>query len=595
MADGRLTERQRQRLQERLAQIARELDAVAVHGEALLNRERIELSTWEAGKVAGSNVYDDVQKKYPWQWFHRRIADYLDQPRTKPKGIYPVSVARGHLKSEIACVSLARHVCMNPETRNAILSGTDERSTANLFNVCEILKSDEFQKAYPDRLFPPNTREAYTTYELTVKHKGKYREPTVKACSILGNTTGMHVGEGSVLMADDVVSKQNYVDKPEERTKVRNALIHYLSFVVDPGALIWLTHTRWGLDDAYATVLDPQGAWSHYIEPGAVCLGCFLVDNKGELQQAPNGDPRPLYPLKYCWEVSDSSRPVIVNGTVFHTPRESLKIKKETMEAWEWNSQMLNDPQPEGQVVFKPEYFENTLPCKGRDLETFLDDPENVKKYITPPTDPALAKTDLWHDRGHLVAAIAGDPSYEDKGHNDYQVLLLVLQDRWNNWYVCEAYRARDGYTGLEKYLRLAMDWRDAYRVQNAVGIESHGTQKSIIPVADGIARHEQREPLRWAKLPANSNQKKHIRIARVEPQFRGGRVYWCSNVNDFRVAARDEMTRFGAGQAHDDIGDAIANLMDPEVLQPRSADEVITEIDFAPSARQYNAMRRAG
>jgi hypothetical protein len=578
-------------LKQELAKLTGELEKISLAVDAADDRAAIARSTWEAGIVSGSNAYDPVQGRLPWMDFHREGCDYFDAKPIHPKTIKPYAVARGHLKSEIGCHALARHICLNPETRNAVFAGSGDRANANVSNVSQILQSPRFQAAYPDVLFAPDGRtgddkKAYQSGELFAKRRGAWREATLEARGILDDTTGMHVGHNGVCWIDDIVTKQNYRDKEADRIKTVNALIHVLSFIVDPGAQIWMTFTRWGLDDAYATILDPEGMYVRYwCQPDPVIYGCFRVNESGNLAA--------LYPLKYCITPEETDKPVILNGTVFKTPRVSLEVLKQGMETWEWNSQMKNDPQPEEQQIFFEAYFDEKqqLPCDGKDLLTFLDDQNMVRRYIAPPTElgEAFIKALLWLDRGELIPAISGDPSYEEKAHNDYQVLFAILQDRFNNWFVVDGYYERKGYKGLEEYLRWAMDTRDRLSIMRPLGIEAHG-KEALKALADRIAREEGRTPIRWAALKANSNQKKEVRIARLEAPLRGRRLYWCKNVEHLRLAAKNEMTKFGAGAKHDDIGDCLANFMDAEVLPPRA----VTAARAYNAAKSYSRIRGA-
>ena len=582
-------------LETELKKAASEMEKISAAAQAASDRRAILASTFEAGRVSGSNIYDPEQGRLPWMDFHKTGADYLDATPVHPKTIKPFAAARGHLKSEIGCNGMARHICKHNESRNAVFAGSGDRAGANVSNVAQILQQPRWQAAFPDVLYPPDGRttddkKAYQNEALYAKRVGAWREATLEARGILDDTTGMHVGHDGVCWVDDIVTKQNYIDKPSDRIKTVNALIHVLAFIVDPGAQVWLTFTRWGLDDAYATILDPEGMYMRYwCQPDPVVFGCFRVTDSGAVKA--------LYPLKYCVTPEETASPVVLNGEVYKVPRVSLTVLKGGMEPWEWNSQMENNPKPEGSTIFYEEYFDEKqqLPCEAKDLETFLDDATMVRRYIAPPSeaDADYLKSDDWLDRGVLIPAISGDPSYGEKQHNDFQVAFNIYQDRFNNWYVLEGYYERKGYKGLEEYLRWIMDGRDRWTVRNALGVEAHG-KEALIALADRIAREEHRIPMRWAKLSANSNQKKEIRIARLEPQFRGRRVYWTKTAERFRKLACAEMKDFGVGAKHDDIPDCLSNFMDHEVLRPRSAQHVIKTYNSAKSMYRNRGMSYA-
>jgi hypothetical protein len=142
--------------------------------------------------------------------------------------------------------------------------------------------------------------------------------------------------------------------------------------------------------------------------------------------------------MKYCVKKDEIPYPVFFRGVEYNPPRESLEEKKKMSIPSEWAAQMENNPQPDDAVVFRESYFDSVLPVDGHMLADWLNGEGNIREHLTK--DPAQV------DRGNLIPVIVGDPSYERNSNNDWQVLMLILQDNWGHWYVCEAHRKREGW-----------------------------------------------------------------------------------------------------------------------------------------------------
>lgn len=543
------------RLEDEAMKLSEEVDKKA-------DRAVIAKSTVGAGTISGSNAFSPDLGKWPWMDIQYQMAAYWDRRATKPKSLRPIGVARGHLKTEIGCHALARHVCLHPETRNGIIGATADRALANLANITDILESDRWQRAFPDVLYPSGDRNHYTNDELTVKRKGAYREPTIKAGGIEANWAGVHFGAGSVLWMDDCVNKQNAAT-PEQRIKIWELMNHIIQYVCDPGCHVCITYTRYAHDDAYSYLLDPDGPWAGYIEEGAINVGCWVVGEGGTL--------RAVYPMRYCIEPRDKLKRVHWKGERYNPPRESLLEKKKMAIPAEWNAQMMNNPQPEDSIIFRTDYFRFLPGVNGLNLSLWLKNRSNVLGTITKSEGEA--------DRGQLIPVILGDPSYGAKSHNDFQVAAVVIQDAWGFWYVCEAYHDRLGTPGLEKYIRTMLRWQRQYQITMPWGIETH-SREAMIPLIEQFARQENMS-VQFAKLTLNTNEGKEKRYGALEPLFRNGQVYFCENVKWFMDLARNEMTQFGGGQRHDDIGDCLSNGL--QVFPPRSGVRGMKAIDLYP------------
>jgi len=576
-----LDEHDRRRLESEMNALSAKFAEFEVAANHLAVRNRCLKSTVGLGKVTGSNSYNPEMGKMPWEEFQENMAYYIDKPPTRSPSLKLNAVARYHLKSEIGDHGLSHHVLKFPETNNMIVTGTSDLAEQNLSHVTHILQSDELQAAFPDILPPPSNRMAYTSDEITLIHKSSSRFPTIADYGIDSDLTGKHTSVGGILWFDDPVTEKNS-ENADQRLKNWRKIAHDMSFIAIPGSLIWFTYTRYYLDDSYSYILDKEGEWYSCIEPGRINLGCFLVDDKGALLLDRDGREQALYPTRHCVKREDVNKPVYFKGQkIEDVILESLDAKKARLTKREWNSQMLNNPQPDEDIQFRPEYLDgHTLPVDGRGLISWLDDPKNLKQWFNSESS-----------RAPYHIALFGDPSYNDKGENDFQVLGVALQDRYGIWYILEAHYKREGIKGLEAYLTQAYRWRDdrAYNIGLAAGIETHGQQKALVVISDRIARDLNCSPMRFHELRANSNINKFdkLRIGGLEPLFRGGKIYWCQNVDWFCKIAKREMPGYGAGATHDDIGDGLANLL--QVFPPATHGRETAPIDLYPERENYD------
>lgn len=571
-----LAEHDRKRLQSELKELHKECERIemATHNRAVA-RQCLH-STIEFGKVTGSNAYNPAAEKYPWLPFQEQMAAYFDAPATRRPSIKTIAVARYHLKTEIGDHALARYALSKPKSHNIILSGTADLAIQNLAHITGMYKQDAIQFAFPKILLPAAERTAYTAKEIWFQTNLDGRFPNIAAFGLDSNMTGKHASAGGVLWLDDCVTKPNS-ETPEQRTKVWAAMSHAMSFVAVPGTMLWITYTRYGLDDAYSHLLSDDEGWKKFIEAGAISYGCFRINANGTL--------RALYPFIHCIAATETRTPVIFRGVTYHPERESIDEKKERLTKTEFNNQMLNNPQPDDEIIFRPEYFDSVLPVDGRNIAEWLAEPANIKQHI-------LTKQFEELDRLPLTFAIAGDPSYGAKRNNDYQILGLVVQDAYGHWYVCEAYRKRLGTKGMEEYLSTVWKWLDdpAYNITLPLAIETHGAQKMIEPLDDALSRIAGRTPCRFAELKDNSNVTKYTRISSLEPYFRNGRVHWCANVEWFRRICKKNMTAYGSGEVHDDEADMLANLI--QVFPSPGGAIKSKPIDLAPRYRRGRMMR---
>lgn len=520
--------------------------------------------------VTGANIMAPQQGMYPWLPYALDFARYLDSP--PPLGIAipikPGFIARLHLKTSVAGEALARFAIANPEKRSAIFSWDASKAIENLSQIIFDYKSEQIQKLFPDVVYPDDTkgRFFYKSSSILLRRQGNYKEPSIMALGAGTNRTGKHFN--GVIWIDDVVTEDNYRN-PDVQKTIWDTIQYITNCIAEPGCQIWITGTRYANHDAYSYLLSKDSPVKNQIVPGYPNMGCTTEDKDGQRKS--------LFYWKYCWDPEEKTKPVVHEGSTYHLTRSSLKEMRDSMDPVLWSAQFENSPIVGGLATFNPADFENIVPCDGVELDTFLKN----HGALIDPDEP---------ERGILDFSIPGDPAYSDRTHNDNSVLLTVAQDRFDYWYVCEARVTRDGWKGLEEYLKTAFRWLKAYNARE-LAIEAHA--KEALKALSRRLERECRVHPHWNPLKENSGgrngSRKNERIATaLEELVRGGRLWFCipdgagpnHPVERFRQMITKEAIQFPSG-LHDDCLDCLSNAR--QSFRVRSGDHN-KKVDMFPN-----------
>lgn len=527
-------------------------------------------STKNFAVVTEQNIMSPERGMYPWLLYAVNFSDYLDRPA--PRGIAipikPGFIARLHLKTTVAGEALARYTIANPEKRSAVFSWDFAKAAENLSQIAFDLKSQALQELFPDVLYPDDTkgRFFYKNNSIMVKRQGNYKEPSILALGEGSNRTGKHFN--GVIWIDDVVTEANY-RSPEIQKTIWDTIQYIINCIAEPGCQIWITGTRYAFHDAYGYMLSRDSKVKNQIVPGYPNIGCTETDK--------DGNRKALFFWKYCLKADDKEKPVYYKGKKYNPTRSSLEEMKQGMDPILWAAQFENSPIIGGQSTFNHQDFNNIVPCDGSNLSSFLRD----TGALIDPSEP---------DRGALDIVISGDPAYSDKTHNDNSVLLTVGQDRFDCWYVMEARITRDGWRGLEDYLKCAFSWHKFYHARE-LAIEYHA-KESLRSLAQRLEREMGVNP-RWNTLKENAGgrngTRKNERIATaLEELVRGGRLWFCipdgvgdnHPVEKFRQMLINEAMQFPSS-LHDDALDCLSNCR--QSFRFRQADRK-KPVDFFPN-----------
>jgi len=559
-------------IQEAMALALSNPEAVLAEERRISTRELALSHTVNFAKITGANVMHPETGIYPWLPYVIGAADYLDRPiRNIAVPIKPIFIARLHLKTTLAGEAFARKVLANPEKRSAIFSWDSKKAEENLTQIAYDFKSKALQEAFPDRLYPDDSKSRffYKGDSIMLKREGNYKEESVMALGATSDFTGKHFN--NVIWIDDVVTEGNYRN-PAIQQQVWEKIQHIIMFLAEPGCEIWISGTRYAFHDAYSNLLDKKSPFLRQIVPGYPNMGCIEEDAQGQRKA--------IFWWKYC--VTPEEKEVVKEwrGEKHHLIRRSLDEMKEAMDPILWYSQMENSPQIGGQATFAEKDFGNIVPCEGIELSSWLD----AHGAMIDPKNP---------DRGSLIVVIPGDPAYSTKTHSDFSVLLTVAQDVWDHWYVMDARVTRDGWNGLEHYLEQAYLWKNLYNAKE-FAIEYHA--KLALRAVDKIVSRNLGVTARWNTLDENSGGRNGIRkeeriAIALEDLLRNGRLWFCipqgagptHPVEKFRQSIIREAIQFPNAK-HDDCLDCLANCR--QSFKIRIGDTNKT-VDFFPGRQQ--------
>jgi len=176
--------------------------------------------------------------------------------REDAKASQLVLLPRGHQKSALIAYRAAWHITKFPDTTILYVSATADLAEKQLYAIKNIIDSPIYKRYWPNMLDPEEgRREKWSVAEICVDHPLRktegVRDSTVKAAGLTTNVTGFHA---DVLIYDDIVVPANaYTEDGREKV---NSAYSQLASVANPGALEWVTGTRYHPKDIYNTLLS---------------------------------------------------------------------------------------------------------------------------------------------------------------------------------------------------------------------------------------------------------------------------------------------------------------------------------------------------
>ena len=225
--------------------------------------------------------------------------------------------SRGHFKSTIITYAgVAQEVLKNPEISVCIMSYKAGAAEAFAAQIKQAFESNEILlSCFPDILWSERTDhrgDQWSVSDFSVKRKTGRKEASVSTSGLVsGMRTGGHY---DLLVYDDVVTPES-VTTPEQIQKTTDAWSMSLNLGTIGKTRHWYIGTRYSLYDTY---------W--------YMLSIGTIKERRHI----------------C--IDDEGKSVLI-------PEEELEKKRKEMTTRDWNSQMLQTPIGDGELLMKKEWF----------------------------------------------------------------------------------------------------------------------------------------------------------------------------------------------------------------------------------------------
>ena len=469
--------------------------------------------------------------------------------------LYP----RGTLKSTLDCIDAAQWILCFPDVVIIVLTAADDLATAFVdeirnyftakFEGGKVQNPTLLQALFPEFVAANTRKEKGAAGEFTTPARTRYfKEPTLLATSIEANNSGAHC---HVLKIDDAISDANS-ETPGQLKRLTKKISMAENLITMGLGYLDLIGTRYALDDAYGKKLKTHGITelygSHRTEEFQyLCLPAWWLD--GTNYQLPDKDQlqhpellKLLFPQKLT----------------YRTLRKKHKDDPET-----FASQQLNDPSgAEGQVFLRDDLVAVTVPVMGLPSEGII--------------------------------FVCWDLAYGRNRWNDFTVGAVGLIDKQGRIWILEIIRGK--FQANELAFLIAKAIKD--HAPASVSIEdSIGAQwlKNDIDRACSTLGVSSR-CIEFIPVD-HSADAKFERIKAVHPLIVGKRMLFSAGIDclDDLYSEFERVT--GKGGGHDDIPDAISQLLRYQQHLPaeQSKEEVQQAYEDLKAKELYNLIYRIG
>lgn len=224
--------------------------------------------------------------------------------------------SRGHFKSTIITYAgVAQYILNNPENSVCIMSYKAGAAEAFAAQIKQAFETNEIlNRCFPDVLWGDALKNApqWSVSDFTVRRKTGRKEASVSTSGLVsGMRTGGHY---DLLVYDDTVTPES-VTTPDQIQKTTDAWSMSLNLGTLDGTKHWYIGTRYALFDTYYEMLQ-----------------------RGTIKERRH----------IC--IDADGRSVLL-------PQAELDKKKAEMTVRDWNSQMLQTPIGDGELLMKAEWF----------------------------------------------------------------------------------------------------------------------------------------------------------------------------------------------------------------------------------------------
>jgi phage terminase large subunit-like protein len=388
---------------------------------------------------------------------------------------------------------------LNKEERICIFSHTRNMAKSHMMKIkLEMENNEILWSAFPEIFFknPKSTAPKWSEDD-GLYVKSKRNEPAVEAWGLIEKMpTGKHF---TIRIYDDIITETAVMTKGQiEKVQRQYRLSEALG---TRGGTKRIIGTRYSHKDLYGELLKSK-KWTSRIYPAE-------VNEDGTAMRG---------------------------GTPIYKTTEELDNMYDTMGAWIYSAQMLQNPTADGMRKFARAW---------------------------------LRTWDLKTRRPYMNIYILVDPATTIGETTDYTCMTVIGTDYMRNYWVLDMMRDKielgDKWTALRD---LVIKWRPM-----AVGYEKMGAGASDIQYYN-MKMEEEGVNFYIIPLP-NYKNKNDVRIAELQPLFERGRIivpdaipYTDKNGEFHDLIAEfveEEYTKFPLME-HDDMFDCLANILAPEM-----------------------------
>lgn len=462
--------------------------------------------------------------------YHKDLAGFYDRDFLRMIVLLP----RWHFKSTFGASYIVRDLIRNPNNTWLITSATDGLAKTIYELVQTSLLTESMQLIWGD-MKVNKTKPKWGGTELNIALRNDFttREPSVYWQGINSEVTGQHPTNG---LFDDISAETN-CETPEQRKKIKD---RYDRKILIVQKIILNNATRWHFDDV---------------------IGYLLDKNK----QKDDNDPF-RYRLFKRNVYDDYGQPL------FHEkyPRSWIESMRKELGAYLFATQMMNNPIPEEEQKFRPEWITANMYGSLGDIEEKFKD---MNFYIT--VDPASSDTKSGDNTGIIVCGVT--PDYN----------IYVVEDATGRMHTNDAIR---------KIFDLVAKWKEKGRNIPLVGIEQghyyHEYRKPLKDLMKIKGTVFSRRALKYGGQPGTRSRAKKDRIMTLQPYFENGMVH----IGKWMEKLEDEIVFYGA-HAHDDRVDALAYQLQlikvpREAKQTEQKTRVEKWLDRKRRGRGYGSLR---
>ena len=455
---------------------------------------------------------------------HREMCDLVqygwktpDNPGGKNKKL--ILEPRGSFKSSVVTVGYSLYnIVLNPDIR--ILIASEKLSNAQKF-LGEIKghmeRNEYFRLLYGNMDTKDDT--VWNSNEIVVStRKVNKKEPTISTAGVEVTKVGMHY---DLIIVDDPVSQSN-VSTKEQIDKVFSWYRLLLS-MLDPGGRLIIIGTRWDYGDLYGT-----------------------------LQEYPHNEMFDIIVRKAEWATTNEETGEEEMNYLFPSrlTREFLEETKKAQGSYIFSCQYLNEPVPESDATFKPEWF---------------------KYYI----DEDLKHIDM-------AKFMCIDPAISLEQSADMTAFVIGGVDYLNNIYILHIDR---GHYQPSEIVKKTFEYNSRYSLE-AIGLETVVFQKTLKYQINDEMRLR-KSFLNLIELKNNKDTSKNDRIRALQPRYEQGTII--HRKNDPLIGELEfQLLRFPKSK-NDDIMDAEASLL--EIIYPPSRNK--NDDDDKPKQKYINKITR--